>query len=90
VGSGFGFTMRSNLSINRTDAARAADAQRQRRRRARAREGDAFYRLVLSEFDVVDALLTSGRMSEDASRRKALVEQALADVVRDWIARWKI
>jgi hypothetical protein len=43
----------------------------------------------LPEFAVIDALIASGRLSEDASRRKPLVEAALVDVINDWACRWK-
>jgi asparagine synthetase B (glutamine-hydrolysing) len=72
-----------------TDTARAAAAQRQRRKRQRRRQGDMVFNLVLPGFEVIDALLSSGRLNEDASRRRALVEQALADVVSDWASRWR-
>ena len=81
--------MRSNVSTVRTDAERAADARRQRRHRARRSRGDVPYRLDLPELDVANAMITSGRMSADATGRRALVEQALVGVVRDWVARWK-
>jgi hypothetical protein len=67
----------------------SAAAQRQRRKRARRRQGDVVFNLVLPGFEVIDALIASNRLSDEASRRKALVEQALAGVLCDWASRWK-
>ena len=82
--------MRPKLSTIRTDTERAADAERQRRHRARQRQGDALYRLELPELAVAEALIASTRMSEDATRRRSLVEQALTEVMLDWVRRWKL
>jgi len=71
--------MRSKPGTVRTNHERAADAQRQRRSRTRRRRSDVCYNLVLPEFETVNALIVSNRISEDGSQRKPLVEQALVE-----------
>jgi hypothetical protein len=34
-------------------------------------------------------LIASGRLTEEASRRRSFVEAALAEVLCDWVARWQ-
>lgn len=82
--------MGPKLGFARTvEEQRAATARRQRDRRARRRQGEAVYHLVLPEYAVVNAMIASGQMLEDATRRKSLVEQALVSVVVAWTKRWK-
>jgi hypothetical protein len=46
-------------------------------------------RVEVDEFRLVDALLWAGRLSEAESRRRSLVEAAVGQVLRDFIARWQ-
>ena len=61
---------------------------RQARWRARVRDGRACYRLELDRDRVIEALLASGRMSEDAALRREQVERELATVIEQWAERW--
>jgi hypothetical protein len=56
--------------------------------RARQREGRAVFRLELFHDRVVEALIVSGRLSEDAALRRSEVERGLAAVVEQWTERW--
>ena len=47
-------------------------------------------RLNVREFEIIDALIASGRLSEVESRDRRLVERELADLVDDWARRWKV
>jgi hypothetical protein len=40
------------------------------------------------EFRLVDALITAGRLTEDESRRRSLVEKATAKLLDDVVTRW--
>ena len=62
-------------------------AERQRRRRARQRHGLVCVRLELEHDAVVEALLRSGRLSEEAAH-DAVVERAMAGVLDEWAKRW--
>jgi len=64
-------------------------AVRQRRARAHRRAGEVPYRLWLPQWDIVEALLRSGRLTEAEALRRPLVEQALASVLAEWAARWR-
>jgi hypothetical protein len=64
-------------------------ALRKRAERARRKAGEVAYRLTVIEYDVVGALIASGRLSEDEALHRALVERALAAVVIEWARRWK-
>jgi hypothetical protein len=62
---------------------------RKRAERARRKAGEAAYRIIVPEYDVVAALLASGRLTEAEALRRALVERELAAVLTEWAARWK-
>jgi hypothetical protein len=68
---------------------RAAAAERQRRSRGHRRAGEALYRVWASEWDVVEALVSSGRLTEAEALQRPLVERALAAVLIEWAARWR-
>jgi hypothetical protein len=68
---------------------RSAAAARQHRCRARRRRGVALLRVEVDEFRLVDALLWAGRLNEAESRRRSLVEAAVAQVLKDFIVRWQ-
>jgi hypothetical protein len=65
-----------------------ATRRRQARWRARVREGRAIFKLDLAHDRVVEALIVSRRLSEDAALRRELVERELAAVVEQWVERW--
>ena len=65
-----------------------ATRRRQARWRARHREGRAIFRLDLPHDRVVEALIVSGRLSEDAALRRSEVERELAAVALQWVERW--
>jgi hypothetical protein len=67
---------------------RRAVRDRQARWRERQRDGRACYRLELSRDRVIEALLASGRLSEDAALRREQVERELACVIDEWAGRW--
>jgi hypothetical protein len=40
------------------------------------------------EFRLIDALISAGRLTEDESRRRGLVEKQVSQLVEDWVQRW--
>ncbi|SEM54204.1 hypothetical protein SAMN05192583_0565 [Sphingomonas gellani] len=58
-------------------------ADRQRKYRQRQNEGVAVYR-VPANYDILDALITDGRITEQEALNKQEVERALARVVVEW------
>jgi hypothetical protein len=62
--------------------------RRQARWRARVREGRAIFKLELLHDRVIEALIVSRRLSEDAALRRSEVERELAAVVEQWAERW--
>jgi hypothetical protein len=46
------------------------------------------FRVEANGFRVADALIASGRLSPDQTRRQSLVERELAKVVQDRFDRW--
>jgi len=64
-----------------------ATRRRQARFRARVREGRAIFKLELPHDRVIEALVVSHRLSEDAGLRRAEVERELAAVVEQWAGR---
>jgi hypothetical protein len=67
----------------------SGDALRQRRRRARERAGVAVLDVPVAYFDLVEALLVSERLSEPDALDRKRVEAAAAEVLADWVARWR-
>jgi len=65
-----------------------ATRRRQARWRARVREGRAIFKLELPHDRVIEALIVSRRLSEDAALRRSEVERELAAVVEQWAERW--
>jgi hypothetical protein len=65
-----------------------ASALRQRRCRARRRRGVAVLHVEANEFELVDALLAAGRLTEAEALRRPLVEKAAARLLEDFTARW--
>jgi hypothetical protein len=68
---------------------RSPAALRQHKCRARRRRGVAVLHVEADEFRLIDALLSAGRLSEAESRRRPLVEAAVAQVLKDFIVRWQ-
>jgi hypothetical protein len=66
----------------------SSHATRQRAYKTRQRHGEAVLALRCEYFPLVEALLASGRISEADALERGQVESAVAEVVRDWIARW--
>ena len=62
-------------------------ALRQRAYRQRKRAGEAIFRIRVADW-VIEALLVSGRLSDDASRDRERVQCELAGVIEQWAARW--
>jgi hypothetical protein len=69
-------------------AERRRARDRQRQCRARRRAGEAQFTIAVPEVALVEALIVSGRVGESESADHALVEKALAAVVRDFVERW--
>jgi hypothetical protein len=61
---------------------------RQRRSRRRRKAGRALLQIEVDEFRLIDALISSGRLTPDEGLARARVEKALANLVDDWTARW--
>ena len=61
---------------------RATTRRRQARWRARHREGRAIFKLELPHDHVVEALIVSRRLSEDAALRRSEVERELTVIER--------
>jgi hypothetical protein len=66
----------------------STSALRQRKCRARRRQGTVVLHVEAHEFRLIDALLASGRLSEDESQRRGLVEKAAARLLEDFAQRW--
>jgi hypothetical protein len=67
---------------------REATRRRQAKWRARIRDGRAVYKLDVDRDRVIEALIVSGRLSEDAALRRSEIERELAAVVEQWATRW--
>jgi hypothetical protein len=66
----------------------STSALRQRKCRARRRQGTVVLHVEAHEFRLVDALITAGRLTEDESQRRGLVEKAAAALLEDFAQRW--
>jgi hypothetical protein len=49
----------------------------------------AVLRVEVHEFHLIEVLLAAGRISEEESRRRGLVEKATARLLADVVARWR-
>jgi hypothetical protein len=67
----------------------SSHADRQRLYKRRQRQGEAVLLLDVHYYDLVEALLTSGRLTEEEALDRRQVARAAGDVLADWIARWK-
>src|SRR5262245_5824183 len=65
-----------------------ADAVRQRRRRARRNKGRGVYYVEANEHETAEALIASGRVRDDQSANRKVIERALAQLLADFNARW--
>lgn len=68
--------------------AKSLAAARQRRSRQRRRVGESVYRVAVKENAAIEALLRAGRLSETAALRRSCVEQALGELISDFVERW--
>jgi hypothetical protein len=62
---------------------------RQRLRRAREKAGLQLFDLELPSYEIHNALLNSGRLSDAEALRPRLVRKALVELLCDWAARWQ-
>ena len=69
-------------------AERRRAADRQRRSRQRRRAGESVYRIAVQEAQTIEALLRAARITEIEALRRDRVEQALAELVADFVKRW--
>jgi hypothetical protein len=63
-------------------------AARQRRTRERQRQGLASYRIDIHEVRFAQALINAGRLTDEETARRALVERELERLIEDWSERW--
>jgi hypothetical protein len=68
-------------------AAAERQAQYQRAYRRRQRKGEAVFH-VRAGPDVIEALLVSERLGDEASRNRKQVEAELALILQQWAAYW--
>jgi hypothetical protein len=66
----------------------ASAAARQRRARHRRRHGEVVLSVVVEEHALIEALLRSGRLTDDQALRRSLVEAALGRLIAQWAYRW--
>jgi hypothetical protein len=64
-------------------------ADRQAAYKARQRQGEAILAVRCNYHAVIEALLDSNRISESDALDRHKVEEAVADLVRDWALRWR-
>ena len=74
-----------------SDAARGRELAkvRQRLRRAREKAGLELFDLELPSYEIHNALLNNGRLTEAEALRPRLVRKALVELLCDWAARWQ-
>lgn len=65
----------------------ASPAERQRKYRKRQAKGVGVYR-VPARFDVVEALIESGRITEDDALDPGIVGEALAGIAVEWTLKY--
>jgi hypothetical protein len=63
-------------------------AARQKKARKRRKNGLVCFRVEAVENDLAEALIRSGRLSEDEAARQRRVERELGAVLCEWAARW--
>ena len=68
--------------------AATGNARRQRRIRQRKRRGLVVLQIEVHEHRLLDALLQTRRLNEEASRRRSLVEREVGHLLDDWARRW--
>ncbi len=61
-------------------------AERQKRRRQRQRRGIAVFHVDARENRLIEAMLRAGRISERNAMHRRLVEEALSQIIDQWIA----
>jgi hypothetical protein len=68
--------------------AKTPAAVSKRRYRARRRAGLMAYQIVCNEFELIEALLVAGRLTEREALDRHAVERATGEVVSEWAQRW--
>jgi hypothetical protein len=63
-------------------------AARSRRSRARAKEGRVIMHVEVDEYQTAEALIHSGRLTEEEALDRGTVQRELALLIADWAARW--
>jgi hypothetical protein len=67
---------------------RSRKAENQARHRARERKGLKSYRVQAVEYDLAEALIRSGRLSEDSAQTRPAIEQAVEAILRQFVCDW--
>jgi hypothetical protein len=72
------------------DAKRKREAERKRQQRSLEKAGLKPLRVVTHHDRLVEALLIAGRLSEAEALDHSLVENAVADIVAEWVrGQWQ-
>jgi hypothetical protein len=58
--------------------------------RARQRAGLAVLKVPVPEYDVVQALIETERLSVGGALDRQRVEHAVAEIVVEWVRRWQV
>jgi hypothetical protein len=66
----------------------AARRARWRRWHERHKQGRALLQIEVDPHAIADALIDSARLTAEQTGSRRMVQQALADVVAEWAARW--
>jgi hypothetical protein len=74
--------------LERPPSRREAARTRQQRSRARRRQGLKLVRITQDEFRLIEALQRSGRLTPADGLQWPRVEQAVEQVLQDWVERW--
>jgi hypothetical protein len=68
---------------------RALNCERQRRQRDRENRGRKCYLLEVDDVALAEALIASGRRTEEETQRRVLVHSAVIEIINDFIERWR-
>jgi hypothetical protein len=78
---------RRNKTRGALNSRRAASA-RKRAQRRRERQGRAQFTIEVDEARFLSALLESGRMTEETTLLRDLVQREAGELLDEWSARW--
>jgi hypothetical protein len=67
--------------------ARKQRACRARLARSRRKRGEVVAHIVIGEHPVIEALLKTGRLTEEQALHRSLVEAALGRLIAEWVSR---